>query len=269
MDRENRHLRFVLRHYTPGMFDTRRAIREYKETHPRILRSWWRYAAAGAAAVVVLVTAAYFLIGRPIQPVVLYAADRSAVYTLPDSSQVTLYPHSSLSYNPSDFGKDARRVDMRGKVTFRVTRNPEAPFTASTSRAAVRVLGTQFTVDEYDADSIAVEVTSGKVLFTASGEKDGLVLTKGMSAYLLADNSTPVLDEKTAIENAAATPRRFVYDNTPLAEVLRELSDHFNVTLTCATPDKRLTAEFDTADLDEIIMVIEKSLDVKIVKKQR
>ena len=90
-----------------------------------------------------------------------------------------------------------------------------------------------------------------------------------MSAYLLADNSTPVLDEKAATENAAAAPRRFVYDNTPLAEVLRELSDHFNVTLTCATPDKRLTAEFDTADLDEIIMVIEKSLDVKIVKKQR
>lgn len=271
MDGENRNLRFVLRHYTPGVFDTRKAIREYRESHPSTLRLWTRYAAASAAAVAVIVSVAYFLIIRPSQPVVLYAADESAVYTLPDSSQVILYPHSSLSYVPADFGKADRSVDMHGKVRFTVTRNPESPFTANTGRAAVRVLGTQFTVDETDADSIAVEVTSGKVLFTAAGEKEGVVLTKGMNAYLLAGNDSPVLaaDGKTGAGSHTASPRRFVFDDTPLADVLSELSGHFHVTLTCDATDKRLTAEFDTDDLDEIIMVIEKSLDVRIIKKQQ
>lgn len=269
MDRENRHLRFVLKHYTPGVFDTRKAIRIYKESHPATFRLWTTYVAAAAAVVAVCLTVGYFLFTRPAGPVVLYSENTKAVYMLPDSTRVTLYPHSSLSYHPDEFGGKQRNVDMRGKVEFKVTRNPQSPFVATASLASVRVLGTQFTVDETTADSIAVEVTSGKVLFTAKGESDGLVLTKGMNAYLLADNDRPVLEDKADDKSRTAAPRKFVFDNAPLADVLAELSAHFKVKLTCPATDKRLTAEFDSAELDEIIMVIEKSLNVKIKKEQQ
>ncbi|WP_370287480.1 DUF4974 domain-containing protein, partial [uncultured Duncaniella sp.] len=57
--------------------------------------------------------------------------------------------------------------------------------------------------------------------------------------------------------------------NTPLPDVLKRLSAHFNVSLTCSSTGKVLTAEFETDNLDEIIMLIEKSLDVKIEKETK
>ncbi|WP_370281006.1 FecR domain-containing protein, partial [uncultured Duncaniella sp.] len=56
---------------------------------------------------------------------------------------------------------------------------------------------------------------------------------------------------------------------TPLPDVLKRLSAHFNVSLTCSSTGKVLTAEFETDNLDEIIMLIEKSLDVKIEKETK
>lgn len=47
-------LQFVLRYYSPGVFDTRKAIRRYKETHPVKERTWLRYISGIAVSVAVL-----------------------------------------------------------------------------------------------------------------------------------------------------------------------------------------------------------------------
>lgn len=270
MDRENKHLRFVLKYYRPGVFDTRRAVRVYRDDHPAGFTLWRRYAAGIAAAVALCVAGAYYLLtsGRD-SMTVLYAHATAVSYLLPDSSTVTLYPNSTLSYSAKDFGEESRAVDMSGKVAFKVYRNPEAPFTVNASYSTVRVLGTQFTVDASAADSTSVTVSSGKVLFTARDKSEGVVLTKGMEAYLLADNSLPQLVQTVSDspDGSASAVHRFVFDNTPLPEVLATLSAHFKVRLSCPAQGKMLTAEFETDNLDEIIMVIEKSLDVKIVKE--
>ncbi|MCM1355922.1 MAG: FecR domain-containing protein [Staphylococcus sp.] len=276
MEKENRHLKFVLRHYVHGAFDTRRAIGEYRQSHPterRVFRIILRTLTT-AAALAILTTLGYYLFIAPGKPVVLYAGADSATYTLPDSSEVVLYPHSTVSYRDKDFGKDGRRVEMAGKVRFTVTRKPEAPFVATTGRGAIRVLGTQFTIDAYESDSIGVSVSSGKVLFTPTGESEGLVLTQGMSACLLAGHDRPeLLGNNNAADNdntAGTGNPHFIFDATPLTEVLARLSGHFNVELTCADGQgKTLTAEFDGSDLNEIITIIEKSLGVKIERKPR
>ena len=60
----------------------------------------------------------------------------------------------------------------------------------------------------------------------------------------------------------------FVFSNTPLQKVLDELSRYYNVRLTADNTDKRLTANFNSRSLDEIIEIIEKVLKVKIEKKK-
>lgn len=274
MEKENSHLKFVLRHYVHGAFDTRRAISEYRQSHPterKVFRIILRTLTT-AAALAILTTLGYYLFIAPGKPVVLYAGDVSTTYTLPDNSEVVLYPHSTVSYCGKDFGTDGRHVEMAGKVRFTVTRKPEAPFVATTSRGAVRVLGTQFVIDAYKSDSIGVSVSSGKVLFTPAGESEGLVLTQGMSACLLAGHDRPELISSNNNDDYTVTTDnpRFIFEATPLPEVLARLSGHFNVDLTCADGQgKTLTAEFDGSDLDEIIMIIEKSLGVKIERKSR
>ncbi|MDE6061462.1 MAG: FecR domain-containing protein [Duncaniella sp.] len=266
MDRENRYLRFVVRHYRPDCFDTQKALARYKATHPSKRRIHWRTFAAGIAAMIAVCLATAYIVmqRRTDRPVVIYASATEVTYILPDSSEVILYPHSSLSYTPRLFDSDRRDVGMKGKVGFKVRHNPAAPFTVNASYGTVRVLGTQFTVDETRTDSVTeVSVTSGRVLFTAAGYTEGVVLTRGMEATLTVGDSVP--DVASAIPPAAA-PRRFVFTDTPLSEVLKTLSGHFNVRLSCQSEGKTLTAEFDTADLDLIIRMIEKSLNVTITK---
>lgn len=269
MDKANRYLHFVLHRYRHGAFDTRKALDRYRASHPQ-QQGWLRRhiapLSAAAVAILILMAGIFYLTRSSLSETRLYSDDRSVSYLLPDSSVVTLYPHSSLVYDPARFGRESRQVEMTGKVRFKVTRNPKSPFIARADRATVRVLGTQFIVDGTVPDSIAVSVSSGKVLFTSDGMTDGVILTAGMDACLLADATVPSISTASTEPDVKAAPH-IVYDNTPLDDVLKDLSSRFNVTLTCSASDKRLTAEFDTDDLGTIIMMIEKSLDVEIRKE--
>jgi len=60
----------------------------------------------------------------------------------------------------------------------------------------------------------------------------------------------------------------FQFENTPLSQVLEQLSRYYQVRLTTQTSDRRLTARFEERSLDEIIEIIEKVLKVKIRKEK-
>jgi transmembrane sensor len=75
----------------------------------------------------------------------------------------------------------------------------------------------------------------------------------------------------TLMETASPNPSvwaigTFAYDNTPLPIVLDELSDYFHVSLTASDPSKRLSAEFDADNLDDILTLIEQTLEITITK---
>lgn len=269
MDKEElKGLQFVLRYYSPGIFDTRKALRRYKKAHPAKERRWLRYVSGIAASVVICLFAAYCLIWEKESPVCLYSYADTTTFILPDSSVVTLFPNSTLSYLPDRFNENKREVDMTGRICFDVRRNQHAPFIVSGKYAKIEVLGTQFEVNENNDDSATeVYVSSGKVLFSAKNNKNGIVLTRNMQAVMPFGADVPLMMAKKADKNQTDKSKKFVYKNTPLSEVLKDLSEHFHVKLTCVSTGKTLTAEFDTDNLDEIISMIEKTLDVKIRKE--
>ena len=78
--------------------------------------------------------------------------------------------------------------------------------------------------------------------------------------------------EKTQYQEPQAskkTSRHFHFDDTPLSEVLQELGSYYGLTLTADKTDKRLTADFDSDNLDETIRMIEQVLSVKIEKTKK
>jgi transmembrane sensor len=261
---------FVLHHYQPGRFDTTAALRKVKgESIPlsRKSRSLW-YRLAGVAAVLALCvgTYLYFTLNAP-RLVRLTASAAVEQFLLPDSTRVTLSPHATLTYDAARFGKPDRNVQMSGRIYFRVYHDEQAPFTVQVGDAAtVRVLGTRFEVRE-SADSTAVFVNSGCVRFAALGDADaGLILTKGMAAVLTSGSTMPTLMETASPNPSVWAIGTFVYDNTPLPIVLDELSEYFHVSLTASDPSKRLSAEFDADNLDDILTLIEQTLEITITK---
>lgn len=196
-----------------------------------------------------------------------YAAyDIAQTFTLPDSSSVTLAPGSTLSLQKH---KDKRLVQMTGKVYFNVRHDDRAPFRVNAGSGFVKVLGTRFQVDS--RDPISVSVVSGKVLFSAirSGE-EALILTKGQSAVLDPAASKPVEITPKHPNPAAWATGEFIYDNTPLPEVLSELSEYYDVTLVAfdaghsSGESRRLSGEFSTSSLQEILNLINSALGTDI-----
>lgn len=194
------------------------------------------------------------------------AYDIPQTFTLPDSSSVTLAPGATLRLQRH---KDNRLVQMTGKVYFNVRHDDRAPFRVDAGSGFVKVLGTRFQVDS--RDPISVSVVSGKVLFSAirSGEK-ALILTKGQSAVLDPAASKPVEITPKHPNPAAWATGEFIYDNTPLPEVLSELSEYYDVTLVAfdaghsSGESRRLSGEFSTSSLQEILNLINSALGTDI-----
>lgn len=266
---EDRMIDFVAKSYEENRFDPKKALARSQNGSLRRSLSLSkrtvmlkRIAGVAAAAAVGI-----FLYLSWLTSWTGYAAyDIAQTFTLPDSSSVTLAPGSTLRLQKH---KDKRLVQMTGKVYFNVRHDDRAPFRVDAGSGFVKVLGTRFQVDS--RDPISVSVVSGKVLFSAirSGE-EALILTKGQSAVLDPAASRPVEITPKHPNPAAWATGEFIYDNTPLPEVLSELSEYYDVTLVAfdaghsSGESRRLSGEFSTSSLQEILNLINSALGTDI-----
>lgn len=266
---EDRMIDFVAKSYEENRFDPKKALARSQNGSLRRSLSLSkrtvmlkRIAGVAAAAAVGI-----FLYLSWLTQWTGYAAyDIAQTFTLPDSSSVTLAPGSTLRLQKH---KDKRLVQMTGKVYFNVRHDDRAPFRVDAGSGFVKVLGTRFQVDS--RDPISVSVVSGKVLFSAirSGE-EALILTKGQSAVLDPAASKPVEITPKHPNPAAWATGEFIYDNTPLPEVLSELSEYYDVTLVAfdaghsSGESRSLSGEFSTSSLPEILNLINSALGTDI-----
>ena len=263
-DFEDKHMDFVLKHYQEGKFDTQKAIDRFNEAYGivqkprRRVLSWVSGMVAAAAAVVLCV----FLFRGNEQQIQLMADAQIQEYALPDGSEVTLAPGSRLTYSE----KSPRKTHLDGKAFFEVARDEAVPFEITSDGAFVRVLGTKFMVDAGSSVK-EVYVTEGKVLFSRSSDSEGVILTKDMQATLSQSDAIPVVAAKADVNSLAWQRGSFIFDQTPLKEVLQTLAKHYKVSFVANDLSKQLSGEFDSEDLDLIISLIESALDVNIVKR--
>lgn len=263
-DFEDKHMDFVLKHYQEGKFDTQKAIDRFNEVHgimqkPRRRFMPWVSGIVAAAAAVVLCV---FLFRDNEQQIRIMAGAEVQEFILPDGSQVTLAPGSQLTYSE----KSPRKTQLEGKAFFEVARDETVPFEITADGAFVKVLGTKFMVDA--ASSLKeVYVTEGKVLFAKSSDSEGVILTKDMQAVLSQSDAVPVIVMETDVNSIAWQRGSFIFDSTPLKEVLETLSEYYKVSFAATDLDKQLSGEFHAEDLDLIISLIESALDVNIQKR--
>ena len=263
-DFEDKHIDFVLKHYQEGRFDTQKAMNRFNEARgiarkPRRRILPWVSGIAAAAAAVVLCVLLFSDSYRQIQ---LVAGAELQEFVLPDGSEVTLAPGSRLTYR----GKSPRKTQLEGKAFFEVARDEAVPFEITADGAFVRVLGTKFMVDA-GLSVKEVYVTEGKVLFARSSNSEGVILTKDMQATLSQSDAVPVIAMEADVNSIAWQRGSFIFDGTPLKEVLETLSEHYNVSFVANDLDKQLSGEFHAEDIDLIISLIESALDVHIVMR--
>ena len=106
-------------------------------------------------------------------------AGKDYTVTLSDGTEVTLNAASSLRF-PTSFNRDAREVIITGEAYFDVTRNANSPLTVKTTDGEVKVLGTAFNINSYEAGKLQVALITGKVLCKTT--KDSSLLAPGFEA---------------------------------------------------------------------------------------
>lgn len=211
-----------------------------------------------AASVALLLIAGTYLYLHN-RSTVLVADNTSRVVRLADGTRVTLAPHATLSYR----GDDCREVEVSGKVFLEVTHDERHPFTVTDEAYTIRDIGTKLMVDE-TSQGTTVLVTEGAVSFQANTSRQAVVLRQNESARLAVQDNAP--QALRLSPNAAVwATHTFHFNDTPLPEVLRDLSAYYHVRLTCDdSSDKRLTGDFHTDSLDVIISIINETLDISI-----
>lgn len=195
--------------------------------------------------------------------------DEQVNVTLPDGTVVGMNSRSELKYRAQDFSDHNRQVEFQGEGHYKVTKDPEHPFTIHSLGMEVKVLGTEFNlVNRQEEQTAEVALLQGSVKLTS--------LASGKS-YTMSPNEVVVLNKKTGsmdihhtdnVADATAwQQKQMIFHDTPLSEVIATLSKTYkSSTIQLKSKQReRFTGTLPTNNLDEAIKIIKLSYDVKII----
>ena len=193
--------------------------------------------------------------------------------TLPDGTVVSLNANSRIEY-PKEFTGQTRTVKLVGEAFFDVSHNPYHPFIIEAEGAQIEVLGTSFNVSAYPGKGkVEVNVRTGTVRLVsthiAEGKQAEEILPAGQRGWVnLANGSTS--RETTVTPNYLSWVNKEIkFKNTPLSDVFGVLENTYHVKVEGATPSidtLRYTADFEKQNLDFIVDVIGRTLNLKVSK---
>lgn len=146
---------------------------------------------------------------------------------LEDGTVVTLNAESELTY-PSVFDAHSREVELRGEAFFEVAHDADRPFYVRVSGYRIQVLGTRFNVSAYEDESLHhTTLVEGSVRILDESSQTvcrELLLRPGEQfSHDLATSRSMVTRVDTR-RYTAWMEGEFVFDNTPLGDVLRTVS---------------------------------------------
>jgi ferric-dicitrate binding protein FerR (iron transport regulator) len=196
-------------------------------------------------------------------PIAFVSTDSVKNLTLADNSTVFLNKNSKITYS-KNFGKKDRRVKLEGEAFFDVQHSEEKPFTVETQGTYIQDIGTAFNIKaKVESNLVEVYVENGEVKFFTQAN-EGILLTRGEKGVY---NKLTGSFSKIAAANANAIAyktRRFVFDNTPMSEVIETLSIAYNVDIQLKRPELaqcRINVSFDNEDINAILTVISETID--------
>jgi transmembrane sensor len=231
----------------------------------------WILRAAAILIVGLFATWLFLKIGNKPELIMVQTLNEEKTILLPDSSTIILNENSTLIY-PKEFAANERKVNLEGEAFFEITKNQARPFIIGNKSFDVKVLGTSFNVSAYEKDTTAVvTVVTGTVSFIDKNEYSEL-LTVGDVGVL---NKRKQRIEKSAnadINFLAWKTKKLEFSNTSFADVCKSLKKYFSVEI--AIKDKAIlnctfTGFFEDPKLEDVLKVLEKTLNIKTVVNQK
>lgn len=227
-------------------------------------RSAWRVMWRVAAVMIPLVVVALTLSTRGgADAPTLYATTESAdTFALPDGSTVVLGRGSRLAFTN---GRKSRKAELTGIGLFMVRHDEGCPFTVEAGGAAVRVLGTTFSVEHWlGEERVRTKVQQGRVMMSAGSG----------SVSLLAGEEATWDDGRLRKAASASGPvkigsREMTFHKASLAQVVEELRTCYHdelkgVSFRCSADSVLITTSFKDQTLASVVEELNMHFDKKL-----
>jgi ferric-dicitrate binding protein FerR (iron transport regulator) len=188
---------------------------------------------------------------------------------LADNSEVLLNKNTRFWY-PKEFTENQRLVRLEGEAFFKVSRNESKPFIIETQDEKVKVLGTSFNLRSHPEESEAsLYVATGKVSFEIKQGGEQLILKPGNEGVFSRKTKTLQKLEKGSLNALSWVKKELIFDDTPLKEVVKELKNHFNVSLTLESAGIErctFTGKFKEESLSDVLGTLTLVLRLEVEK---
>jgi transmembrane sensor len=187
--------------------------------------------------------------------------------TLPDGTKVWLNAASSLRY-PSSFSGKERKVILTGEGYFKIAKyyheQQYVPFIVSTGNIEVQALGTDFNIKAYKEEPITqTTLVSGSAKVTL--HKKEYLLQPGKKASTKNNTDSLRMDNANLEQVLAWRNGQFVFRNTPLFEIMQQLTRWYDMDVVYSTkiPSLYITGEINRqATLLNVLKMLEYAGDV-------
>lgn len=195
--------------------------------------------------------------------------------TLSDGSEVWLNSGSTLSY-PERFTEDKRQVTLSGEAFFKVKSDKDHRFDVQTSDGiTVSAYGTEFNIQAYaEEPDIKATLAEGYIQIDQINQPDSQELIPGEQAVYSRHTQQMQVRKANLLVETAWKDGKLVFRRTPMEEIAKQLSRHFNVNIQLQGKeifDYTYSATFTTETLAEILSLLGKTAPIRceIIKPQQ
>lgn len=185
---------------------------------------------------------------------------------LSDGSEVWLNSGSKLIYPNRFAGK--RQVYLSGEAYFKVKSDAANRFDVQTTDGiTVSAYGTEFNVQAYEEEAdVTATLAKGQISIEQEQLKISRHLKSGEQAIFAKKEKNISLHEANILMETAWKDGKIVFRRTPMEDVAKQLSRHFNVDIQLQGKevfDYSYSATFTTETLAEILSLLEKSAPIR------
>ena len=205
-----------------------------------------------------------------IQELITRKGERAEI-RLVDGTRVVLGPESRLQID-AGYNEEGRDTRLMGEAYFEVAGDAERPFTVTAGSTITHVLGTEFDVRAYPADSsVQVVVADGRVSFRASSvpEDQAVTLQPGDLATLRGGSDSVDVQRVNPNLYLGWHEGRLAFVNAPLSRVVAQVERWYGTTVQIGDVALRslpVTLSFRDQPIDEVVAGIAASHELRFVK---
>ncbi|MET4140285.1 FecR domain-containing protein [Pedobacter sp. UYP1] len=235
-----------------------------RNTHTKI---WYGI----AASVLLVVSLGYYFINKNTYTVVSNEQSAAAkTITLPDGTSVQLNSGATIKYAAGSFKTNRRVQLLNGEIFVKVIHQTKYPFLIDLGDVHALDLGTSFNISKRNRD-IVLTVEEGQVALQQPLASKSVLLTVGTTGRYSSATGKLTAEKNTDINYKSWLNKEFIFTETPLDEVVKQLSRVYKNSITIdgdSLENRKLTAHLHYQTPDSALKVIAATLQCQVINEE-